>query len=105
MIAVRGLSYRQILALLVTEVLPLVIFAVILATIVGLIVVRGDTLASSSLDTSYNTLLAPRRVIFPFWALSNILSIVGLMLLGVFIPAFAFARKNLSRMSRTVRFS
>ncbi len=105
MIAVRGLAYRQILALLITEVLPLVIFAVILATIVGLIVVRGDSLASNSLNTSYDTLLAPRRVIFPFWALSNILSIVGLMLLGLFIPAFAFARKNLSRISRTVRFA
>ncbi len=105
MIAVRGLTYRQILALLVTEVLPLVIFAVILASVVGLIVVRGDSLAFNSLNTSYDTLLAPRRVIFPVWALSNILSIVGLMLLGVFIPAVAFARKNLSRISRTVRFA
>src|SRR6266851_7846261 len=42
MLAVRGLSYKQMLGLLVTEVLPLVIFALILATAVGLITVRGD---------------------------------------------------------------
>src|SRR3989454_220017 len=40
MLAVRGLFYKQMLGLLVTEVLPLVIFALILATTVGLITVR-----------------------------------------------------------------
>src|SRR5438445_2906089 len=42
MVAVRGLSYRQPAGLLITEFLPLVIFALILATIVGLIVVRSE---------------------------------------------------------------
>ncbi len=107
MIAVRGFSYRQLLGLLMTEVLPLVIFALILATVVGLITVRGDTLALNSLNFSpdYYSLLSPRRLVFPVWAQSTLSIIVGLLLLGVFLPAIVFARKDLSKMSRTVRFA
>src|SRR6266581_2074750 len=105
MLAVRGLSYKQMLGLLVTEVLPLVIFALILATVVGLITVRGDSLAQNSLTTNYVSLLAPRRVVFPLWASENILAIIGLLFLGVFLPAITAARKDLSKMSRTVRFA
>ena len=106
MIAVRGLSYRQLLGLLVTEVLPLVIFALILATVVGLITVRGDTLALNAVNpTDIYTLLAPRRIVFPYWSQVTLLTIVGLLLLGVFVPALLSARKDLSKMSRTVRFA
>ena len=105
MLAVRGLSYKQMLGLLVTEVLPLVIFALILATVVGLITVRGDSLAQNSLTPEYASLLAPRRVVFPPWASENILAIIGLLFLGVFLPAITAARKDLSKMSRTVRFA
>lgn len=105
MMAVRGLSYKQMLGLLVTEVLPLVIFALILATTVGLITVRGDSLAQNSLTPNYASLLAPRRVVFPLWASENILAIIGLLFLGVFLPAITAARKDLSKMSRSVRFA
>ena len=105
MVAVRGLSYRQLAGLLITEFLPLVIFALILATIVGLIVVWGDALGQNSLNQSYLGILAARRVVFPLWASANILVIVALVLVGVFIPALTAARKDLSKMSRTVRFA
>jgi ABC-type antimicrobial peptide transport system permease subunit len=105
MVAVRGLSYRQLAGLLITEFLPLVIFALILATVVGLIVVWGDALGQNSLDQSYLGILAARRVVFPLWASANILVIVALVLAGVFIPALTAARKDLSKMSRTVRFA
>jgi len=105
MVAVRGLSYRQLSGLLITEFLPLVLFALILATIVGLIVVWGDALGQNSLDQSYLGMLAARRVVFPLWASANILVIVALVLAGVFMPALTAARKDLSKMSRTVRFA
>src|SRR6266566_1640776 len=105
MIAVRGLSYRQLAGLLITEFLPLVIFALILATIIGLIVDWVDALGQNSLDQSYLAILAARRVVFPFWASANILVIVALVLAGVLIPALTAARKDLSKMSRTVRFA
>jgi ABC-type antimicrobial peptide transport system permease subunit len=105
MVAVRGLSYRQLSGLLITEFLPLVVFALILATAVGLIVVWGDALGQNSLNLSYLGMLAPRRVVFPLWASANILVIVALVLAGVFLPALTSARKDLSKMSRTVRFA
>jgi len=105
MLAVRGLSYRQLAGLLITEFLPLVIFALILATIIGLIVDWVDALGQNSLDQSYLAILAARRVVFPFWASANILVIVALVLAGVLIPALTAARKDLSKMSRTVRFA
>ncbi|HVH16536.1 MAG TPA: FtsX-like permease family protein, partial [Candidatus Angelobacter sp.] len=104
-VAVRGLSYRQLAGLLITEFLPLVIFALILAAIVGLIVVWGDALGQNSLDQSYLGMLAARRVVFPLWASANILVIAALVLVGVFMPALTAARKDLSKMSRTVRFA
>src|SRR2546426_5417579 len=105
MVSVRGLSYRQLAGLLITEFLPLVIFALILATILGLIVVWVDALGQNSLDQSYLGILAARRVVFPLWAAANILVIVALVLIGVFLPALTAARKDLSKMSRTVRFA
>ena len=105
MIAVRGLSYRQLLGLLITEFLPLVIFSLILGTIVGLVVIWGDAQGQNSLNQGYLAILAARRIIFPQWALLNILGIVALLLAGVFLPAILAARKDLSKMNRTVRFA
>ena len=105
MVSVRGLSYRQLAGLLITEFLPLVIFALVLATIVGLIVVWGDALGQNSLNQNYLQILAARRVVFPLWASANILVIVALVLIGVFLPALTSARKDLSKISRTVRFA
>ncbi len=107
MLAVRGLSYRRLMGLLVAEVLPLVLFALILATAVGLITVRGDALASTSQTffIDYYQLLAPRRVVFPLWSMETLALVIGLLFLGVLVPALASARKDLSKMSRTVRFA
>jgi len=105
MIAVRGLSYRQLLGLLITEFLPLVIFSLILGTIVGLVVIWGDAQGQNSLNQGYLAILAARRIIFPEWALLNIFGIIALLLAGVFLPAILAARKDLSKMNRTVRFA
>jgi ABC-type antimicrobial peptide transport system permease subunit len=106
MISVRGLSYRQLLGLLITEVLPLVIFALALAAVVGIITVRGDNLALDSFSNQdFYALLSPRRLVFPLTEQLILGSIIGLLLLGVFLPAIFSARKDLSKVSRTVRFA
>ena len=107
MISVRGLSYRGLLGLLLTEVVPLVIFGLILGTIVGLITVRGDTLATTfqTFSVNYLALLSPRRVVFPAWSQLQLGLIISLLLLGALVPVVLAARKNLSKMSRSVRFA
>lgn len=105
MIAVRGLSYRQLLGLLITEFLPLVIFSLIIGSSVGLAIVWGDAQGQNSLNQGYLALLAARRVVFPLWALANIFAILGLLIGGVLLPAILAARKDLSKMNRTVRFA
>src|SRR5207247_11476365 len=87
MIAVRGLSYRQLLGLLITEFLPLVIFSLILGTIVGLVVIWGDAQGQNSLNQGYLAILAARRIIFPQWSLLNIFGIIALLLAVFFLPA------------------
>src|SRR5947208_15183329 len=103
MVSVRALSYRQLAGLLITEFLPLVIFALILATIVGLIVVWGDALGQNSLNQNYLQILAARRAVFPLWPSANILVIVALVLIGVFLPAPTAASKDLSKTTRPAR--
>jgi ABC-type lipoprotein release transport system permease subunit len=107
MISVRGLSYRGLLGLLLTEIVPLVIFGLILGIVVGLITVRGDAMAASlqSFSVNFYDLLSPRRVVFPVWSQLQLGAIIGLLLLGVFLPVILAARKNLSKMSRSVRFA
>ena len=105
MIAVRGLSYRQLAGLLITEFLPLIVYALVLAVAVGLIVVWGDAQGQNSLNQDYLAILAGRRIVFPPWAVVNILAIIGLILAGVFLPAIFAAKKDLAKMNRTVRFA
>src|SRR2546422_1334273 len=106
MVSIRGLSYRQLLGLLITEVLPLVIFPLAFAAVVGIITVRGDTLALGSFSNQdFYALLSPRRIAFPLAEQMILSSIIGLLLVGVFLPAIFSARKNLSKVSRTVRFA
>jgi ABC-type lipoprotein release transport system permease subunit len=107
MISVRGLSYRGLLGLLLTEIVPLVVFGLMLGIVVGLITVRGDAMAASfqSFSVNFTDLLSPRRVVFPAWSQLQLGVVIGLLLLGVFAPVILAARKNLSKMSRTVRFA
>jgi len=107
MIAVRGLSYSGLAGMLLTEVVPLVVFGLLLGSAVGLITVRGDAMASSfqSFSVNFYALLSPRRVVFPAWSQLQLGVIVGLLVAGVLVPTVLAARKNLSRMSRSVRFA
>jgi len=107
MISVRGLSYRGLLGLLLTEIVPLVLFGLILGIVVGLITVRGDAMAAGfqSFSVNFTDLLSPRRVVFPAWSQQQLGVVIGLLLSGVFAPVIFAARKNLSKMSRTVRFA
>ncbi len=103
--AVRGVSYRQLLGILLIESLPIVIFSLLLGTAVGLVNVRGNALALNSLflGQSFEAALAPYRVVLPNWVLATLGILFGSTLLAVVLPAVVEARKSSEKMTRTVR--
>ncbi len=103
--AVRGVSYRQLLGILLIESLPIVIFSLALGTVIGLINVRGNALALNSLflGQSFEAALAPYRLVLPNWVLATLGILFASTLLAVILPAIVEARKSSEKMTRTVR--
>lgn len=97
---VRGLSFPQLLIMLLTENLAVVTFAVLLGATVGLIAV-GGTVASSNVSNfgaSVN-----RHMVFPFDTTVTILFSVVLVFISVIIPVVFMAKRSGKNLERVVR--
>jgi len=103
--AVRGVSYRQLLGILLMESLPIVLFSIVLGTVVGLINIRGNALALNNLflGQSFQEALIPYRVVIPPWVQLTLAAIFGSILFSVILPALLEARKTSEKMTRMVR--
>jgi len=99
MMAVRGLSFKQLTIMLLTENLAVVTFAVLLGTLAGLILVYGNVASSSSTIAS----LVSKRLVFPVDSLLTIFAYVGLVFASTIIPVILMSRKYISRLERVVR--
>ena len=80
--SVKGLSYRQLVCMFLSENLAVVIFSIVLGLIVGLIIVYGNV-ASASV---YLPELVKRRVVFPNYSLVAIGSYVSLIFASTILP-------------------
>jgi ABC-type antimicrobial peptide transport system permease subunit len=97
---VRGLSFPQLLTMLLTENLAVVTFAVLLGATVGLIAV-GGTVASSNVSNfgaSVN-----RHMVFPFDTTVTILFSVVLVFISVIIPVVFMAQRSGKNLEKVVR--
>jgi ABC-type antimicrobial peptide transport system permease subunit len=99
LMSVRGLSFRQLIVMLLTENLAIVTFAVLLGAVAGFIIVRGNVAASNAFAMS----LVSRRVVFPPDALSTMLSSILLVFASTVIPVIVMARRYISKLERMVR--
>jgi ABC-type antimicrobial peptide transport system permease subunit len=99
LMSVRGLSFKQLIIMLLTENLAVITFAVLLGAVSGFIIVRGNIAASAALATS----LVSRRVVFTLDVLLTILSSVILVFASVIIPTLAVARRYVSKLERMGR--
>jgi ABC-type antimicrobial peptide transport system permease subunit len=99
LMSVRGLSFRQLIVMLLTENLAIITFAVLLGAASGLIILRGNIVASAALATS----LVSRRVMFTSDVLLTILFSVLLVFASVIIPTLMVARRYVSKLERMVR--
>jgi ABC-type antimicrobial peptide transport system permease subunit len=99
LMSVRGLSFKQLIVMLLTENLAIVTFAVVLGAVSGLIIVRGNVAASNAFATS----LVSRRVVFPLDALLTNFSSILLVFASTIIPVVVMARRYVSKLERMVR--
>jgi len=100
--SVRGLSFKQLVIMLLTENLAVVVFAVVLGAVVGLIVVRG-TIASTNAFSIFSYTPLSRRMVFPPDALLTLFASFSLVFASTIIPVIFMAKIYSSRLERTVR--
>jgi putative ABC transport system permease protein len=99
MMSVRGLSFKQLIIMLLTENLAVVTFAVLLGSIAGLIIVYGNVISASS---TVPTLVA-KRLVFPIDTILTIIAYIGLVFVSSILPVIIMSRKYISRLERVVR--
>jgi ABC-type antimicrobial peptide transport system permease subunit len=97
--SVRGLSFKQLMIVLLTENVAVVTFAVLLGLVVGLIVVYWSAASFASTTIS----LVAKRMVFPTDALLTILAYFGLVFAATIVPVILMTRKYMSKLERVVR--
>jgi ABC-type lipoprotein release transport system permease subunit len=102
--SVRGLSFKQLLVMLLTENLAVVTFAVLVGTVVGLIVVRGVVASNNVVNAAYYSFTPlSRHMVFPPDALLTLFISFILVFASTIIPVILMAKRYSSRLERTVR--
>jgi putative ABC transport system permease protein len=96
----RGMSFKQLITMFLTENLAIVVFAVILGVIVGLIIVRGAVSASNAILT-YS--LITHRIVFPPDAILLLSTCIVLIFLSAITPVLLLTKRYISKIERIVR--
>jgi ABC-type antimicrobial peptide transport system permease subunit len=100
--SVRGLSYRQLVVMLLTENLAVVVFAVLLGAAVGLVWVRGTIASNNAFNVfGYNPVI--RHMVFPPDALLIMFISFALVFASTIVPVIIMAKRYSSRLERVVR--
>lgn len=99
LMSVRGLSYKQLIVMLLTENLAIIMFAVLLGALVGLIFVHGSIAATNIINPS----IVAHRMVFPIDSLLLLASCVSLIFASTIIPVIIVARRYVSKLERMVR--
>ncbi|MDH5782405.1 MAG: ABC transporter permease [Candidatus Bathyarchaeota archaeon] len=97
----RGLSFKQLVTILLAENLAVVVFAVMLGAAVGLIIVRGNVVAANTNPLSYSILA--RHMVFPMDTLLTLFACFVLVFASAIIPVIVMSRRYVSRLERIVR--
>jgi hypothetical protein len=99
LMSVKGLSYRQLVWMFLSENLAIVTFSVVLGLIVGLIIVYGNVISASAVVST----LVKRRVVFPDASLITIGSYVSLVFVSTILPIFVMSRQYVTKLERMIR--
>jgi ABC-type antimicrobial peptide transport system permease subunit len=96
----RGLSFKQLVTMLLAENLAVVVFAAVLGIVVGLIVVRGNVAAANA-SMSYS--LVTHQMVFPLDAIMLLSTCVALVFAATIIPVILLTKRYISQIERIVR--
>jgi ABC-type lipoprotein release transport system permease subunit len=99
LMSVKGLSYRQLVWMFLSENLAVVTFSVVLGLIVGVIIVYGNVLSASAAVST----LVKRRVVFPDASLITIGSYISLVFVSTILPIFVMSRQYVTKLERMIR--
>jgi len=97
--SVKGLSYKQLVTMFLTENLALVIFSVILGVFVGFVIVYGNI-------SSYNATISEivkRRLVFPLESTLMLTSCLTLIFAATILPILIMSRRYITKLERMVR--
>lgn len=97
---VRGLSYKQLITMLLAENLSIVVFSVALGVVVGLVIVHGSIVA---LNTTQYVTLVTHRMVFPPDAILTLSASLILVFASSILPVIAITKRYVSKLDRIVR--
>ncbi len=97
--SVKGLSYKQLIIMFLTENLALVVFSITLGFVVGLIVVYGNISAANASISS----LVQRHLVFPLDTTLMLFSCIALIFISTILPIIIMSRKYVTKLERMVR--
>ncbi len=101
LMSVRGLSYRQLVWMFLTESMATITFSVILGVVVGVIIVYGTvTSANSSL---YTATLVTQRLIYPPNALATIGTYIALIYASTIGAILVMTSQYVTKLEKMVR--
>ena len=99
--SVKGLSYKQLVIMFLTENLAVVSFAVVLGISVGFVAAYGNISATNSFIAS--TAIIKHRLIFSLDAILMLASCVALIFVSTILPILVIARGYVTKLERMVR--
>ena len=99
--SIRGLSFKQLTTMLLTENLAIVVFAVLLGSVVGLISVYGNVSAANTMP--YSSSILARHMVFPIDTILTLIACVTLVFASTIIPVIIMSRRYVSKLERIVR--
>jgi ABC-type antimicrobial peptide transport system permease subunit len=101
LMSVRGLSYRQLVWMFLTESMATITFSVIIGAVVGVIIVYGSiTSANSSL---YASQLVMQRLIYPPNALATIGTYIALIYASTIGAILVMTSQYVTKLEKMVR--
>jgi ABC-type antimicrobial peptide transport system permease subunit len=99
LMSVKGLSYRQLVWMFLTENLAVVTFSIVLGLSVGLIAGYGSVVSSNAVISE----LVKRRLILTNDSLITVVSYVSLIFASTILPIIVMSRQYVTKLERMIR--